>query len=138
MFQSPKEYLIELEERISELKAELAELEPVYETLCKLYKNDKNDTTNTICTSNKRKELLKAVAKEMTAAEKIRQAQFARHKRERDGKLPKIKDCIKTFGPQSIKGLYRKTSFSTGTVKKILEENKDMFFKNENNLWDLK
>ena len=135
MFQSPKEYLIELEERISELKAELAELEPVYETLCKLYKND---TTNTICTSNKRKELLKAVAKEMTAAEKIRQAQFARHKRERDGKLPKIKDCIKTFGPQSIKGLYRKTSFSTGTVKKILEENKDMFFKNENNLWDLK
>ena len=135
MFQSPKEYLIELEERISELKAELAELEPVYETLCKLYKND---TTNTIYTSNKRKELLKAVAKEMTAAEKIRQAQFARHKRERDGKLPKIKDCIKTFGPQSIKGLYRKTSFSTGTVKKILEENKDMFFKNENNLWDLK
>lgn len=135
MFQSPKEYLIELEERISELKAELAELEPVYETLCKLYKND---TTNTIYTSNKRKELLKAVAKEMTAAEKIRQAQFARHKRERDGKLPKIKDCIKTFGPQSIKGLYRKTSFSTGTVKKILEENKDTFFKNENNLWDLK
>ncbi|MBQ2983490.1 MAG: hypothetical protein IJD57_01670 [Candidatus Gastranaerophilales bacterium] len=135
MFQSPKEYLIELEERISELKAELAELEPVYETLCKLYKND---TTNTIYTSNKRKELLKAVAKEMTAAEKIRQAQFARHKRERDGKLPKIKDCIKTFGPQSIKGLYRKTGFSTGTVKKILEENKDMFFKNENNLWDLK
>ena len=135
MFQSPKEYLIELEERISELKAELAELEPVYETLCKLYKND---TTNTIYTSNKRKELLKAVAKEMTAAEKIRQAQFARHKRERDGKLPKIKDCIKTFGPQSIKGLYRKTSFSTGTVKKILEENKDIFFKNENNLWDLK
>ena len=135
MFQSPKEYLIELEERISELKAELAELEPVYETLCKLYKNA---TTNTIYTSNKRKELLKAVAKEMTAAEKIRQAQFARHKRERDGKLPKIKDCIKTFGPQSIKGLYRKTSFSTGTVKKILEENKDTFFKNENNLWDLK
>ncbi len=135
MFQSPKQYLKELKERIEELKAELAELEPAYETLCKLYKTDSEPK---VYTSNKRSELVKTLAKEITAAEKIRQAQFARHKRDRDIKLPNIIDCIKSHGPQSLKGFYRKTGYSTGTVKKILEENKNMFFKNENNLWDLK
>ena len=132
MYQKPQDYLRELKNRIDELKAELSEIEPIYEAMLKA--GVKTDS------------VIKPVIgqqkifpqKELTPSEKIAEAQRERHKRDRDAKVPEIIKCIREHGPSSFASIARELHMTSAAIKKIVEENTQLFVKNRNLLWELK
>lgn len=129
MYIKPKEYIRELEQRVKELKDELSEIEPVLDALKSTYKEGSSIQENKQTT---------AVVVELTPSEKIAIAQKERHKKERDAKVPIIKNCLIECGPLSLKGISEKVKITAAAVKNIVTENPNEFKKNShNNLWEV-
>jgi len=132
MYQKPQEYLQELKARIDDLKAELAEIEPIYEAILNIGIKTKDVIKPTL------EQQKFFPRKELTPSEKIAEAQRERHKRDRDAKVPEIVKCIKEHGPSSFASIARELRMTSAAIKKILEENTQTFVKNRNQLWELK
>mgnify|MGYP000004430904 FL=1 len=132
MYKRPQEYLQELKDRIDELKAELAEIEPIYEALI----NVGIKTENIVKPTLEQQKIFPQ--KELTPSEKIAEAQRERHKRDRDAKVPEIVKCLKEHGPSSLASIARELHMTSGAIKKIVKENSQTFIKNRNQLWELK
>ncbi len=132
MYQKPQEYMQELKNRIDELKAELAEIEPIYEAML----NAGVKANMTVLSNSNQQKLFDK--RELTPSEKIAEAQRERHKRDRDAKVPEIIKCIREHGPSSFASIARELHMTSAAIKKIVEENNQTFVKNRNQLWELK
>lgn len=131
MYKSPQEYIQDLKNRIDELKSELAEIEPIYNAMINAGVNHRNNANNGV-------EQQKLFDRDkLTPSQKIAEAQKKRHKRDRDAKVPEIVKCIKIHGPSSLASLARELHMTSGAIKKIVKENKKIFVKNRNQLWEL-
>lgn len=132
MYIKPQEYLQELKNRIDELKAELAELEPIYQAIKDAGIKSEQSLEPVVYREDIRHR------ENMTPAQKIAESQKERHRRERDKKVPGVIKYIKKNGASSLAAIGRDMNMTSAAVKRIVEENPRIFAKNNNQLWYLR